>query len=533
MFCNKCGAQIPDDSEFCHVCGKKIGESTAAQPTTTQSTTNNLPLKIIGVVVLICLLLALLGVFDGIGEKIGEAEIFKGNDTKSAFSDTTGGKPSTRSISMELMDYVNKTENDVIEIFGFKENESHIYPSIGTEENNYQDYCFMFMFEDGNVYDIAINEKTYALYPEASIYGVKYDMSRVETEKKLSEVNYKYLTELEVNGEIRAVYYGPDYRTIVVTYIDGKAKHVEYSSDDMTEIINSELALHDNSKESDYSDNTINLEDQSSNSGTINYEELMYTIVMYYANYYGTNNVAAEIDYEDEDTVTIRLYDPYTTTTSNTLGFFIYNKKTGVWTDGIFGEPVDFNASVDSYNEVQETITEYYYAYVNAPDGYVNLRTGPGTEYDIICPIPNGEALELCNEEAIASNGKKWIKVAYYVDGGWNTGWVIASQIEYEKYGAGSSYLYDEYILPYSSEVELTEADLMWLSAQELTYARNEIYARHGYIFKSNELNEYFGSKSWYYPNPEFDGTLYGIELSNVNFIREYQEKYGLQYKPN
>lgn len=87
--------------------------------------------------------------------------------------------------------------------------------------------------------------------------------------------------------------------------------------------------------------------------------------------------------------------------------------------------------------------------------------------------------------------------------------------------------------MPYSSEVELTEADLMWLSAQELTYARNEIYARHGYIFKSDELNEYFVSKSWYYPNPEFDGTLYGIEKSNAPFIKDYQEKYNLQYKPN
>lgn len=289
----------------------------------------------------------------------------------------------------------------------------------------------------------------------------------------------------------------------------------------------------ENIEENDTETSKEVLANTSSNVGAIDYDGLMFTIVMYYKNYYGTNSVAAEIDHEDQDTVTIRLYDPYTTTTSNTLGFYIYNKKTGVWTDGIFGEPVDFNASVDSYNEAQETITEYYYAYVNAPDGYVNLRTGPGTEYDIICPIPNGEVLELYNEEATASNGKKWVKVAYYVDGGWNTGWVIASQIEYEKYEAGSSYLYDEYILPYSSEVELTEADLMWLSAQELTYARNEIYARHGYIFKSNELNEYFGSKAWYYPNPEFDGTLYGIELSNANFIREYQEKYGLQYKPN
>ena len=34
-------------------------------------------------------------------------------------------------------------------------------------------------------------------------------------------------------------------------------------------------------------------------------------------------------------------------------------------------------------------------------------------------------------EEVAASNGKKWIKFAYYTEDGENTGWVIASQIEY------------------------------------------------------------------------------------------------------
>lgn len=512
---------------------KKIGEFTAVQPTTDHQLTTNDPKqnflfemirKIISAAALICLLLALLGVFDGVGEKIGEWEIFKGNDTKSAFSDTTGGKPSTKSISMELMDYTNKTENDVIKIFGFKENEAHIYPSVGTEENNYQDFCIMFMFDDGNVYEIAIDEKTYALYPDASIYGVKYDMSRDETEKKLSEANYKYLTELETDGEIRASYYGPDYRTILVIYINDKVNYVGYSSENMEEMINSELVLDENINESDYSDNTIISED------------LIYSIIFYYSLHYGTNSVAAEIDHEDQDTIMIRLYDPNATTTSNTLGFYEYSKTTGEVRDAVTGEVINLQDAINAYNEMVEAKTAneetivVYYAYVNAPDGYVNLRTGPGTEYDIIRPIPNGEALELYNEEATASNGKKWIKVAYYVDGGWDTGWVIASQVDYY---VGSSYLYDEYILPYSSEVELTEADLMWLSAQELTYARNEIYAKHGYIFKSDELNEYFGSKSWYYPNPEFDGTLYGIEKSNALFIKDYQEKYNLQYKPN
>ncbi len=171
----------------------------------------------------------------------------------------------------------------------------------------------------------------------------------------------------------------------------------------------------------------------------IDYNELKEKIMVYYALLYSTNNVAAEVDHEDDDTVTIRLYDPYSTTTSSTLGFYEYNKITVDWVDKATGKTIDFDAAYEAHNErlevhnssSEETTIGEYYVYVNAPDGYVNLRTGPGTEYDIICPIPNGEALELYTKDATAKNGKKWAKVAYWYDGEWYTGYVIASQIEY------------------------------------------------------------------------------------------------------
>lgn len=89
------------------------------------------------------------------------------------------------------------------------------------------------------------------------------------------------------------------------------------------------------------------------------------------------------------------------------------------------------------------------------------------------------------------------------------------------------------YILPTSSQTELTEEDLTGLSAQELTYARNEIYARHGYVFNSSELNEYFLSQEWYVPDESFNGTLEGTEQYNATFISDYQEANGLTYKPD
>jgi hypothetical protein len=41
-------------------------------------------------------------------------------------------------------------------------------------------------------------------------------------------------------------------------------------------------------------------------------------------------------------------------------------------------------------------------------------------------------------------------------------------------------------------------------SKADLKLMRNEVYARHGYIFKDAELKAYFGAQSWYKPNPSF-----------------------------
>lgn len=88
-----------------------------------------------------------------------------------------------------------------------------------------------------------------------------------------------------------------------------------------------------------------------------------------------------------------------------------------------------------------ETIPEYL-IYVKSPDGYANLRKGPGTEYDVICKIPTGESMEVYRESATDKKGKKWLKVAYWHSDGeagsdgsddpgvWETGWISESQVE-------------------------------------------------------------------------------------------------------
>lgn len=89
-----------------------------------------------------------------------------------------------------------------------------------------------------------------------------------------------------------------------------------------------------------------------------------------------------------------------------------------------------------------------------------------------------------------------------------------------------------DYIIPDSDARILNEEDLEELSSKELTYARNEIYARHGRIFKSSELQEYFSSKDWYEPDEGFDDNdLRGTEKKNAEFIAKYQKDHDMTYR--
>ena len=89
------------------------------------------------------------------------------------------------------------------------------------------------------------------------------------------------------------------------------------------------------------------------------------------------------------------------------------------------------------------------------------------------------------------------------------------------------------YILPDSASRKLKKSDLAGITAQQLSYAKNEIYARHGRVFKSSELQDYFNEKDWYEENDDFkDEDLSKKEAENTKFIAAYQIDNDLEYKP-
>ncbi len=63
------------------------------------------------------------------------------------------------------------------------------------------------------------------------------------------------------------------------------------------------------------------------------------------------------------------------------------------------------------------------------------------------------------------------------------------------------------------------------LFVEDLRVLRNELYARHGRVFKDKDLQKYFEAQPWYHPNPEFkDEMLSATESKNLVIIAEVEK---------
>ncbi len=87
-------------------------------------------------------------------------------------------------------------------------------------------------------------------------------------------------------------------------------------------------------------------------------------------------------------------------------------------------------------------------------------------------------------------------------------------------------YEYNDYLFP--SDIKLLTGEYLdTKSKNEIDLIRNEIYARHGYIFKMEQYSNYFIQKSWYKPIESDMDKVYddfnSIEKQNIEILVEYQ----------
>lgn len=99
----------------------------------------------------------------------------------------------------------------------------------------------------------------------------------------------------------------------------------------------------------------------------------------------------------------------------------------------------------------------------------------------------------------------------------------------------------DSYLCSYSSERLITDEDIEHIKKTKyngipkgkdiLQMVINEMYAKYGYKFKSEEIQAYFDSKEWYRNIKSYNSNMDDIysemtdlEKDNINFLNEHKE---------
>lgn len=150
----------------------------------------------------------------------------------------------------------------------------------------------------------------------------------------------------------------------------------------------------------------------------------------------------------------------------------------------------------------------------------------------------DASTLRLARNEIFARHGRKFVDkalAAHFAQFDWYSprdGEPKLSKIEQANVAAIRRYELkpqtpvSDFILPDSDRRLLIRADLEPLSKDQLRIARNEIYARRGWDFKTKAMETYFEKFDWYAPKLG-KIELSHIEQQNVDFIVQYEKAKG------
>ena len=110
------------------------------------------------------------------------------------------------------------------------------------------------------------------------------------------------------------------------------------------------------------------------------------------------------------------------------------------------------------------------------------------------------------------------------------TGLVFIQDTVFEQQGTMAEY--NDYILLGSDSRYISESELWSLTQWQVRLARNEIYARYGYNFKTGAIQQYFESTSWYWDDPYYGHdankpSFNKYEKYNLTLIKEYEASMG------
>jgi hypothetical protein len=140
--------------------------------------------------------------------------------------------------------------------------------------------------------------------------------------------------------------------------------------------------------------------------------------------------------------------------------------------------------------------------------------------------------LRLLRNEIYARHGRmfraEWLQQYFY-----QQPWYTADENFKDEQVSGNDKLNVETIVRYENRIHqelsskpVTRALLDGLFLEDASQMRQEIYARHGKVFKEPWLQKYFSSFDWYKADPSFtDAALTEVEKRNISTIAAYEKR--------
>lgn len=193
-------------------------------------------------------------------------------------------------------------------------------------------------------------------------------------------------------------------------------------------------------------------------------------------------------------------------------------------------EPADvflYDFNHDGKDEVLAFLSDYV-----TNDFYISSPKISDFSYNLILNLKSDIKLSL---EFINYNGCQGIKILtaekwtfYYYDR------LLQKYVQDEKAKSedlerihGSPDFFAEAGIDYTKlERPLFPADLEGFSKQSLRIWRNAVYARHGRIFRSEDLQALFNEYVWYKPDENYtDEKLSDVDRANIKLIKECEKK--------
>src|SRR5262245_55376995 len=140
--------------------------------------------------------------------------------------------------------------------------------------------------------------------------------------------------------------------------------------------------------------------------------------------------------------------------------------------------------------------------------------------------------LRLLRNEIYARHGRmfhaEWLQQYFFFQP-----WYTPDENFKDEELSGNDKLNVEAIVKYENKIHqelstkpITRALLEGLFLEDASQMRQEIYARHGKVFKEAWLQKYFSSFDWYKADPNFtDATLTDVEKKNIATIAAYEKR--------